>query len=242
MQKIQPYILIALIITMTACGKERHPGALYQKIYPKDLVDHVAIIKPHKIRYEKSGGFMIYDLQTVNRGGRDVYRLNVYYNVDENHAPDTMFFDVQTLGYLGRILGSGKDSKYLIDVDFNNGHFTGSLTPKNNSGYTPRTYDKTYQHGFFEPAVINYFISALPLKKGYTASLPTLDLNNGSSIIWANIEVVKKETLKIDGKKYETWKVKSHGIKKKTIWVSTAEPYAVKMKTGGSFGTWEIKL
>ena len=183
---------------------------------------------------------MIYDLQKVERNGEDVFRLYVYFNIDEDGAADIMFFDSNTLEYRGRILGSGEDSKYLLDVSFSNNHFTGELIPKNDSEYEPRTYDKTYPHGAFEPAVINYFISALPLKEGYTASIPVFDLNNGSQMFWSNIKVLKREKLKIQKKEYDTWKVLSSGIREKTIWVSVTEPYAVKMKTKGNPGSWEL--
>ncbi|MEP5611094.1 MAG: DUF3108 domain-containing protein [Cyclobacteriaceae bacterium] len=235
------YYLNILLLILFGCTSAQKPPTdpSFQKVIPGADAMNASIIKPHKVRYKKIGGEMIYDLQKVERKGKEVYRLYVYFN-DENGAPDIMYFDVETLGYLGRTLGSGEDSKYLLDVDFQDGKFTGDLIPKNDSGYTPRTYDKTYPHGAFEPAVINYFISALPLKKGYKASIPVFDLNDGSQMYWSNIEVLKKETIKANGKSYDTWKVLSKGIREKTIWVTETHPYAIKMKTKGNPGTWLV--
>ena len=128
---------------------------------------------------------------------------------------------------------------YVLDIKFDENRLTGSLEPTPGSDYKPVTYDKSYPHNAFEPAVINYFIAALPLTKGYKASIPVFDLNNGSEMFWTNIEVVGREKVKVGGKVYETWKVESHGIKEKTVWIAEDVPYAIKMKTKGSWGTWE---
>jgi hypothetical protein len=120
---------------------------------------------------------------------------------------------------------------YTVDVRFSEEHFTGTLVPAPGSEYEPVTYDKTYSHGGFEPAIINYFIPALPLAEEYTASLPIFDLNRGSEMFWANIDVLGRETLEIDGREYDTWKVESRGVREKTIWVTTSEPYAITMIT-----------
>lgn len=231
-------LLVLLVLFQYSCSKAQSPEPIYQKVLPKDGIMDASRIKPHKVKYKKTGGKMTYDLHLGNRQGKEAYELFIYFNSDESGTPDKIYFDLKTLGYLGRRL---EMKAYTVDVSMDeNGQFSGDLTPAKDSDYTPRAYDKTHPHGAFEPAVINYFISALPLKEGYKASIPCMDLNNGSEIHWANIEVVKKEMVKINGKSYETWKVESHGIRKKTIWVSTTEPYFIKMKTKGNPGTWKL--
>ncbi len=180
---------------------------------------------------------MLYIMKEVEREGKSVYELAVYFNADESAVPDRMYFDKHTLGYVGRRL---EMKAYTIDVSFSTSQFTGELIPAEGSDFRPRKYDKTYPHNAFEPAIINYFIAALPLAPGYKASIPVFDLNDGSQMYWSDIEVLKQEKITVGDRTYDTWKVISRGIKEKTIWVSTEVPYAIKMKTKGSFGTWEL--
>ena len=230
-------VLPILFLLLASCSEAQSREARYQKVLPGSAALDPARIRPHEVRYEKPG-FMNYVLERVERGGREVYRLSVYFNSLDG-PPDTMFFDPETLGYLGRRLVT-KD--HTVDVSFSDDHFTGELTPTADSKYTAATYDKRYPHGGFEPAVMNYWITALPLEAGYTASIPVFDLSQSSSMSWADIEVLKREKLEIDGETYDTWKVQStNGKRKKTIWVSTTEPYAIKMITKGGFGAWTLK-
>jgi hypothetical protein len=231
-------ILFSFLFFISCGRKPTEPIVpIYTKVLPGSDALNAGIIKPHKVSYEKIGGSMIYILERVFLDSAEVYKASVYLNDDESGTPDIMYFDVNTLGYVGRKLVL---PDYTIDVAFSQGRFKGDLIPTEGSKYKPVKYDKAYDHGAFEPAIINYFISALPLKEGYTASIPILDLNNGSEILWANIEVEGKEILIINGQQTETWKVLSHGIREKTIWVSTTEPYFIKMKTEGNWGTWEL--
>ncbi len=229
---------LSLIFALFACGNaQRKPTeAMFQKIMPGDKVVDASRIKPHKVKYEKGGGSMIYDLQKIEKDGKKVYEMRIYFG-DESSTPDKIYFDTKTLAYIGRRL---ELKNYTIDVKYSNGKFTGDLIPAKDSNFNPRKYNKAYSHTFFEPAIVNYFIAALPLKEGYKASVPTIDLNNGSEIWWANIEVLGKEKIESNGKTYDTWKVRSKGIKDKTIWISRTEPFAVKMETGGNWGAWMV--
>ncbi len=235
---IYRYLFASLcILVVTGCPGYQHPGPIYQKILPGDPSIQANRIKPHKIKYEKIGASMVYNLRLLPNNGLDTYQLTIDFQQNETSNPDTIYFDPQTLGYTARHLTT---QDYSIDVKFSNGHFTGQLIPAKGSGYTPVVFEKSYQHGAFEPAVINYFIVALPLELGYTASLPIFDLNKGSQLLWANIKVLGQETLTINGQEIETWKVSSDGVRKKIIWLSNKYPYAIKMQTEGTFGSWEI--
>lgn len=215
-----------------------NPDPIYTKVVPGDESTRPEMIKPHKVRYEKIGNSMRYDMKTIERNGRQVYELEIFFN--DNEAPtDRMFFDMETGAFAGRYLNA-EGAGYTLDLDFADNRMTGALSPHEGPEYTYREYDKTHPHAAFEPAVINYAISVLPLEKGYTASIPTMDLNNGSEIIWANIKVEGRETITIDGKEFDTWKVVSNGIRNKVVWVSTTEPYAIQMITKGNPGTWKL--
>lgn len=230
--------ILAIAISVYGCSKAQPPeNPSFDPVLPGDVSLIIERMVPHKVKYGKSGGNMTYVMKEVIKNDREAYELAIYFNQDESGIPDKIYIDKKTLGYLGRRLEM-KD--YIIDVKFTDNRFQGSLDPTEGSTYTQVDYDKTYPHNAFEPAVINYFIAALPLKEGYKVSLPVFDLNKGSQMFWSNIEVIGKETVKINGKKHEAWKVLSSGIKEKTIWISTKVPYALKMKTKGSFGTWQV--
>ncbi|MDJ0646973.1 MAG: hypothetical protein QNJ57_13415 [Flavobacteriaceae bacterium] len=230
--------LLCLALLSLSCSKTQpSQGPIFDKVLPGDKTINPDVIKPHKISYDKPGGSMVYNMKEVDYNGESVYLIEVYMG-DESVTPDKMYFDKNTLGYKGRRL---EMQDYIVDVAFKDGKFIGDIQPTEGSDFKPMTYDKAYDHNAFEPAVLNYFIASLPLKKGYKASIPTFDLNSGSSIIWANIEVLDEEKVKLNGKTYDTWKVKSHGIKEKTIWISKEHPYAVKFKTkGAGIGTWKL--
>lgn len=227
-------IIAGVMLYSTGCAAQPSLEPEYQVVYPgSDQLDPSRIV-PHQVRYERPGGFMNYDLHLANLDGVEVYELYVYFNTEEE-PPDKMYFDPSALGFVGRTLVM---PAYTVDVRFTNGQFTGVLTPGENSDLEPVTYDRAYPHGGFEPAVVNYWITALPLEEGYTASLPIFDLSNGSGLFWANIEVLQREMLEVDGVQYDTWKVESRGMRKKTIWVSTTDPFMIKMITQGSSDPW----
>ena len=236
--KLKSGWLLALLL-VCSCSNTIGPIAVYQKVLPGDPVLNPSRITPHTIRYQKVGNSMEYEVNNVVYNGRQALEFNVYFGGKSptNSTPDRMYADIETLAYRGRLL-TLKD--YIIDVKVNDQHFTGSLTPQGDGGYTPVVYNKRYPHDGFEPAIINYFIAALPLKVGYKASIPVFDLNKGSQMLWSNIEVLDKEIIELNDKQYETWKVVSDGIKKKTLWISTTLPYAIRMETDGSFGAWEL--
>jgi len=230
-------LFMMAIMRTTLANAQAEP--IYPVVLPGDPSLHSERMVPHEVIYKKFGGVMLYAMDRVEVEGKNTFRVQIYFNDDKSGVPDTLYFDPETLAYTGRTLVL---NDYTIDVKVQDGHFTGSLTPSEGSDYNPATYDKIYEHGAFEPAIINYFIAALPLAEGYKASIPVFDLNNGSQMLWSNIEVLGRESVKIGGQTFDTWKVKSNGIREKTIWVTTSEPYAIKMDTKGVFGTWKLKL
>ena len=231
-------VCLAILWGNVSCSQAQNTEPLYTKVIPGDAVLKGSRLKPHRVTYKRSGKQMIYDMKLDNKWDKEVYELLVYFG-GPDVVPDRMYLNLKDGSFAGRKLQMDAQG-YTIDLKFENNHMTGSLQPHEGSKYEYREYDKMHPHGAFEPAVINYTISLLPLEEGYKASIPTMDLNNGSQIIWANISVEKHETLNIGGKTYDTWKVISEGIRKKTIWVSTTEPYFIKMKTKGNPGTWEL--
>ncbi len=229
-------LMMALLLS---CGaKAQKPDPIYQKVLPGDINLSPDRIKSHKVSYKKGRGRMIYDMHKVRKWDREVYELAIYFG-DESATPDRIYIDPGSLGFAGRRLQMDK-AGYTLDLQFDDNTMKGALTPLEGSDYEYREYNKVHPHEAFEPAVINYAITALPLKEGYTASIPTMDLNNGSEIIWANIKVEKREEVTIGSKTFDTWKVTSNGIRNKTVWVTTTEPYVIKMKTKGNPGVWEL--
>ncbi len=239
--RLNRVLTLTLLIITAACSQaQEKKGAIYQKVIPGDASMNVSKITPHKVQYKKGKkASMIYNMYKTQKWGKDLIELNVYFGESMDVVPDRMYFEPKTLGFAGRRLQMDR-AGYTIDLKFENNRMTGALEPHEGSKYTHREYDKVHPHAAFEPAVINYAIAALPLKEGYTASIPTMDLNDGSQIIWANVKVEKRETIEVGGKSFDTWKVNSKGVRDKTLWISADVPYVIRMTTKGNPGAWEV--
>jgi len=232
-------LLLTSTFTIIACQSkaQEHPGPIYQKILPGDTQLDISKILPHSIPYRKFRGKMIYHLSHENN---ELFRLFIDFKVNGKNSPDTVYFSRETLGFRSRHFYNGF-AKYTGKLSFSDKTLTGSIRPEEGSSLSsPLLYDKVYVHEVFEPAMLHYVLSALPLKKGYTASLPMLDLNDGSSIIWANIKVESQQTMKENGKTYSVWQITSQGSRNKTFWLSTEQPFFVKMKNSGVRFNWKI--
>ncbi|TRY31439.1 DUF3108 domain-containing protein [Aliiglaciecola sp. M165] len=227
--------LTLAIMSCSACGNTEPAKPIYPKMLPAQIETENTQNWAHDIRYEKTGGTMRYVMEPVNKDGKALLKLQIYFNPQADSIPDTIYLDPKTMAFVERRL---ELPKYLIQVKYEDGLFHGDLTPAPDSDFNPVKYNKTYPHGAFEPAVINYAIKALPLAEGFEASIPVFDLNNGSQMLWSNIKVLGREEVEVNGQTYDTWKVESHGIREKIIWVSVDQPYAIKMQTKGNFGTW----
>ena len=241
MKKFKAIVLLGVVLMVYGCSRnqENHPGPIYDKVLPGAPELRQSRFAPHKVRYSKPGGMMTFVMRKADVDGRAAFEIEVWFNKKEGEGkPDRITFDAKTLGFISRNFGDG--DKYEIDVAFKGGRFVGDLIPGEGSGYSPIKYDKAFPHNAFEPSVINYFVAALPLAEGYTSSIPIFDLNNGSQMLWSNIEVIGHETVTVKGKSYDTWKVVSDGVRKKTIWIDENELVAIKMKTSGSPGTWVL--
>ncbi|GAB5525187.1 MAG: hypothetical protein Roseis2KO_30590 [Roseivirga sp.] len=237
----KPFNILSMLIMalLVSCGaKAQKPDPIYQKVLPGDVSLVPSRMTSHKVTYKKGRGTMIYDMHKTTKWGKEVYELAIYFG-DESATPDLIYMDINSLGFAGRRLQMDK-AGYTLDLQFDQNTMKGALNPHEGSDYEYREYNKVHPHEAFEPAVINYAITALPLKEGYTASIPTMDLNNGSEIIWANIKVEKREKVTIGSRTFDTWKVISNGIRNKTLWVTTTEAYVIKMKTKGNPGTWQV--
>ncbi len=229
--------LLTALIATTACADKGPPQPVHSKVIPGNPAASAASIPAHRIRYEKSGGAMNYHARPVTLDGETLWQIDIDFDQGEGGIIDRMWLDADSMAYRKRLLAM---PAYTIDVQMRDGLFSGTLTPSERSEMTPVDYNRSYPHDAYEPAIINYAIATLPLKLGYTASIPVIDLNNGSQMFWSNIRVTEEDTLKIDGQKFDTWKVVSDGIRKKTIWISKQHGFAIKMKTSGNFGSWKI--
>lgn len=237
MIRLKLIVLTIAILFCSACSKAEPPVAVFDKVLPTQINLQNTQNWAHDIRYEKAGSVMRYVMEPVKKDGKALLKLQVYFNPQPDSVPDTIYLDPKTMAFVERRL---ELPNYLIQVNFEDGIFHGDLLPAPGSDYTPVKYNKTYPHGAFEPAVINYAIKALPLEEGFEASIPVFDLNKGSQMLWSNISVLGREVIEVNGKQYDTWKVKSQGIREKTIWVSVDKPYAIKMETKGNIGTWQL--
>ncbi len=230
-------ILLLIAITLSSCASRTPPEPIFQKVIPGNADINSERMQAHSIRYQKSSWSMDYQITATEKDNLQLWRADIYFNRQADSKPDSIWYDRQTLAFRGRLLPL---QDYTIDVSMRDGLFSGTLSPAEGSDYSAVDYHKIYPHDAFEPAIINYFIAALPLSTGYTASIPVFDLNNGSQMFWSNIEVLGEEMVAIGDQSFDTWKVVSNGIKKKTIWISKQYPFAIKMQTSGNPGSWLI--
>ncbi len=237
MHLIKLSLLFTLFSISSGCSASEAPEPIFTKVLPGHADNVIERISSHQVVYKKMGNSMRYNMQMTERNGRPVYLLEIYFNPQPDSTPDKIYLNPNTLAFVERDLVL---QAYQINVTYHDGLFSGKLMPTKGSDYTEVIYNKRYPHDAYEPAVINYAISVLPLKSGYKASVPVFDLNDGSQLLWSNIEVKGRETIKIGEHRFDTWKVESKGIRDKTIWVSVDKPYAVKMETKGNMGSWLI--
>ena len=121
-------INLAFVLVVVGCSNAQKPptSPAHQTVLPGDAALNTELMKPHKIKYTKSGGYMSYIMKEVEKNSRPAYELAIYFNQDESGKPDLIYFDKETLGYLGRKMEM-KD--YTLEVAFSKNHFGGNLTP-----------------------------------------------------------------------------------------------------------------
>lgn len=246
MKQLLSAMLLAGLCATQACAQPKFANEtgepLYERVLPGSTAIDASGLKPGVVRYVNKTNQMNIGLEQEEYDGVDVMTARVWFNAAIGEGrPDTIRFDRDSLAFVHRNLGN--PDIYVIDVAFtNDNRFVGELVAGADSGYTSRTYDKAYLHRGFEPSILFFYVPALPLELGYKASLPTFDLNDGSQMIWANISVAGREKVKIGDRTFDTLKVVSNGIKKKTIWVAPEYPFPVKMITQGSLTPWVLDL
>ncbi|OEK00828.1 hypothetical protein BFP97_04580 [Roseivirga sp. 4D4] len=244
MQK--PYQLyggILLLTSLISCSSKTtvHPGAIYHKVYPGSSELDLSKVEAQKITYTKFRGTMVYNLTKPSVNSDEDYRLFIDFKVNGKEAPDSVYFSTKTLGVTKRWFYNAF-SDYTGRLDFINNTLTGTITPGENSSLDSELlYNKSYSHEVFEPATLHYILSALPLEVGYTASLPMLELADGSKIVWANVEVVAEEDYKLDGKWIKVWKIISDGSRLKTFWLHKERPVFLEMKNSGVRFKWKYQ-
>ena len=235
------FALVSCANPATAPSEEKvNAGPQYDVILPGSEALSPDRLETGRIRYVKTGGKMTIDVERGQRDDQPIYAADVWFNADPGDGrPDAITFSAESLALVSRNFGNPE--VYVIDVAVSaDGHFTGALTPGENSDYSPRVYDKQHPHSAFEPSVLFLYMPALPLDDSFKASLPTFDLNDGSQIIWANMEAVGREMVSVGGERVEALKVVSDGVRKKTFWMAEGYAYPVKMTTQGAPGAWTL--
>ena len=228
---------------MTGCKEPipPHPGPIYKKIYPGSSEIDVSKLQPERIHYSKFRGSMIYNLEKLDQSDEPLFRLFIDFKVNGRNAPDSVYFSTKDLSFKKRWFHNAF-ANYTGQLSMEDKTLRGQIIPEEESSLTDKlVFNKTFKHKVFEPAILHYVLSCLPLELGYRASLPMLDLNDGSSVIWANIEVVEETTTKVAGKRRKVWKIISHGSRYKTFWLLADEPVFVKMKNQGVKFKWRYK-
>lgn len=231
--------LLVCLLLAAGCGSRTPPAPVFDKVLPPQLADSGHSLRPHRLAYRKATMQMHYTVvldESPPAGDDPAWRVEILFPGSD--VPDRIWLDRNSLAFRARDLVTGK---YRIEVAMEDGHFSGALTPAEGSDFTPVSYDRHYPHDAFEPAIINYAVAGLGLEPGLTASIPVFDLNDGSSMQWSNVEVLGEEAITIDGQSFDTWKVRSDGIKNKTLWIDRISRLAVRMETAGNPGAWEIE-
>ena len=125
---------------------------------------------------------------------------------------------------------SRSDNGNVRHVDFRQETATYRHTDSKDAKPEEATANLGQQVFDFYGGMYGVLISALPLKEGYSAEMPTLDTNK-MAVDWVPVQVKGRETVDAGpGKKAETWVVetptKLYG--KMTWWVTKEPPYVIK--------------
>ncbi|MEP5611367.1 MAG: hypothetical protein ABJP45_03925 [Cyclobacteriaceae bacterium] len=210
---------------------------LYQRVLPGSASIDLEKIEEGVISYKKFRGKMTHHLSEIGSH----YKLFIEFVVNAKEAPDTVYFDKETLAFERRHFYNAW-GKYTGKLRFENDKLIGEITPDETGSQLQEqlVFNKQYDFELFEPAMLNYIIGALPLSMGFSASLPMLDLNKGSELIWANIKVEGEEIVKSNGNQYETWRVTSYGSRNKIFWIDKHRNVMVKMQNEGVKFNWKL--
>lgn len=192
-------------------------------------------LSAHNVNYTRAGGSMNYGFKKVARNNRDLFQLTINVEIGNQVWPDTIYFDAKTMSLAGRSLLNKKQG-FKANINLNKTELLAKVEELPGKTLAWKgNHTNSYPHELFEISVLNYAIKTLPLKPGYTASVPVFLFNLKFDIGWVDIIVEGKEELKIAGKKYDTWKVNALGgkIGDKTFWISDDLPYALKIHSKG---------
>ncbi len=228
-------VVVITLMIATGCNSQNYEPGKYQKVFPGDQLVDASKLTEHGVKYKRRGGTMEYRLSEIAMDSRNLLRLTIRMQNGKKIFPDTLFFNPGDLSYAGRRLVNYSQG-YEMKVDIENGQMAASLTALPDSDWDwVGDFDKQFEHGLFEIAVMNYFIKALTLENGLKVSLPFFIFSEEFPIGWVDVVVEGKEELNIDGKVYQTWKVHSLGGKSgdKTFWISDDYPYALKIHSKG---------
>ena len=230
-------ILISLlaICSLASCTGQSYESGNYTKVYPGDGAVSPERLSEHRVKYSRSGGTMDYGFKKVAKNGRDLFQVAISVMIGDQVWPDTIYLDAQTVSLAGRSLQNRKQG-FKADINLNKTELQANVEelPGKTVAWKGK-HTNSYPHELFEISILNYAIKALPLKSGYTASVPVFMFNLKYDIGWVDVIVEGKETLKINDKKYKAWKVNALGgkIGDKTFWISDDLPYALKIHSKG---------
>ena len=228
-------ISLLTMCLLSGCNGQSYESGNYTKVYPGDDSVDSGKLSAHNVRYSRSNGSMDYGFKAITKNGRDLFEITINVKIGNQVWPDTIYLDAQTMSLAGRSLLNRKQGfKANINLDRTELQANVEELPGKSLSWKGQ-HTNSYPHELFEISILNYAIKSLPLKKGYTASVPVFMFNLNFDIGWVDIVVEGEETLKISGEKYTAWKVNALGgkIGDKTFWISDDLPYALKVHSKG---------
>lgn len=236
MKRSLSLLIFSLLIISCGSAQQDYISGGYQKVLPGDEMLNPSKISEHYVRYSKFGGKMDYRVGRTTFSDKDLWLVEVIIN--GSTSPDSIFFDPVDLSYSARRL-SNEGGGYLMKVDLEQNQMEASLAALPGSDWDLEgEWEHTYDHGMFEIAVMNYFISALPLKEGLKVSMPyhVFSSKQNWKHYWLDVVVEGRETIKTNGTEYDTWKVQSLSQFDggKTFWIAENVPYAIKIHSHGN--------
>ncbi len=237
-----PRAVFALVIPLAALAQNAEAPPLL----PGDRIANGAILEAHSARFRlmtMSGdspaeiGTMDARLSRVVDDGEEILRLRTDVIMGGNAMSYEFDFDAATLG---AVATRQDDPAGKLDVRFGGAGVDGSLAPR--AGTAAEHVSTPLTGRIFEAGTVRYLLAALPIKIGYAAKLPSIDLHEMEPG-WITVRVTGRgEPREVAGRELRAWviEIDQLGGTQSRLWLVDEPPYWIRQELGDGSYWWEL--